>query len=609
MSIRTTYKYACDLDKGTYEVSLRNSLFQADSQADAFQVSVTRNGADVDVSGMNAYGYLYVAANQTTIALAGTVSGNTAEVVLTSDCYAVPGYASLVIQLHDGDVRHAVLKVNLCIERTVSNRVLTGGDVLPTLADLLGQISAMEQATAEARESAAAADAAREGIQGDLAALTEEIGEKTDEAIQIATTKGNEAVQVATTKGNEAVQIATEQVETQNQAIAKIAADLLTKAPAIECEASGALVTVTDAAAQPAVQLVTHIAPVQEGEGDPSPDNVRPIRGWDKVTAHRTGKNLFGGDAFKDTLVNAGGVYDSDAKTTTISAHQIRSVILFDDFEPNTQYTIVFTGQNTNSNQNHANLMIMYTDGTYAYLGFPTKGEKGTTVFVSDSRKSLRFFAGVLAVSSSVFYTDECGIFEGALTEADFEAYHGETMTAALPETVYGGTLDWGTGVLTVDRAARLISGFTWKYIGTKYKVPVFETEAEGAITEMVCGKQIACSCYARTGETPNGIMPNYSIYNHNNFAATNNIIIRDDRYTSVDALLENVGSQIVCFGLENPYTIQLTPQQLEMLKGTNNVWFDCGDTSLVYVADTKQYIDGKFAELEAAILSQGANV
>lgn len=178
-TIRTTYKYACDLDKGTYEVNLRSPLMQADSQADAFRVSVTRNGADVDVSGMNAYGYMYIAANQTTVALGGTVSGNMAEVVLTSDCYAVPGYASLVIQLHEGDVRHTVLKVNMYIERTGGNKVLTGGDVLPALAELLGKISAVEQATEEAQTAAAAADEAREGIQGNLEELAGEIESET----------------------------------------------------------------------------------------------------------------------------------------------------------------------------------------------------------------------------------------------------------------------------------------------------------------------------------------------------------------------------------------------------------------------------------------------
>ena len=33
--------------------------------------------------------------------------------------------------------------------------------------------------------------------------------------------------------------------------------------------------------------------PTQEGSGDPSPDNVRPIKGRDSVTVERCGKNLW----------------------------------------------------------------------------------------------------------------------------------------------------------------------------------------------------------------------------------------------------------------------------------------------------------------------------
>ena len=118
MAIRTTYKYKCDLDKGTLETTLRNSLMQSDALADAFAVTVQRNGSDVDISGMTVYGYLYANATKTTVPLKGTISGSTARVILSEDCYAVPGYASLMIQLHDGDVRHTVLKVDFVVTRS-----------------------------------------------------------------------------------------------------------------------------------------------------------------------------------------------------------------------------------------------------------------------------------------------------------------------------------------------------------------------------------------------------------------------------------------------------------------------------------------------------------
>ena len=68
--------------------------------------------------------------------------------------------------------------------------------------------------------------------------------------------------------------------------------------------ASGPIVSVNDALAAPLRSLSIGIDPVQEGSGDPSPDNVRPISGWDSVTAWRTGKNLLDETARADAAQN-----------------------------------------------------------------------------------------------------------------------------------------------------------------------------------------------------------------------------------------------------------------------------------------------------------------
>lgn len=156
--IGTTYQYEVDLEKGAREVTLHSPLMQMDALADEFRVSIRRGEAAVDVSGMTAYGYLYIASRNATIPLKGAVNGSTVSVVLTSDCYAFPGYASLAIRINDGNVRHTVLKVNLCIMLTGNDRVINSGDILPTLSELLAQIDAMEQATTAANAAAAAAN-------------------------------------------------------------------------------------------------------------------------------------------------------------------------------------------------------------------------------------------------------------------------------------------------------------------------------------------------------------------------------------------------------------------------------------------------------------------
>lgn len=75
------------------------------------------------------------------------------------------------------------------------------------------------------------------------------------------------------------------------------------------------------------------------------------------------------------------------------------------------------------------------------------------------------------------------------------------------------------------------------------------------------------------------------------------------DRDVYAQGTTPTTGAQVV-YKLATPITYQLTNQQVtETLKGTNNIWADTGDVTVGYKADTKLYIDKKFAELQALIL------
>ena len=47
-----------------------------------------------------------------------------------------------------------------------------------------------------------------------------------------------------------------------------------------------------------------------------------------------------------------------------------------------------------------------------------------------------------------------------------------------------------------------------------------------------------------------------------------------------------------VVYPLNEPFTVQLTPETLSTLLGANNIWADTGDTTVNYRADTTMYID-----------------
>jgi len=62
-----------------------------------------------------------------------------------------------------------------------------------------------------------------------------------------------------------------------------------------------------------------------------------------------------------------------------------------------------------------------------------------------------------------------------------------------------------------------------------------------------------------------------------------------------INAYLSNNPLQ-VCYELATPITIQLTPQQIATLYGTNNIFADSGAVAVRYIADIGLYIDKKTA-------------
>ena len=136
--ITTEHYFRCHLDTGPCEVNLRKSLMHQDNKADVFRVSVWRNNQPADLTGVTAYGFLYIAATRQTIPLQGVIDGSAA--------YSTPGYASLVIQLHQNEVRHTVLKVNFYIDLTGSDIILDPENRLPTVAELIELIEMLRNA-------------------------------------------------------------------------------------------------------------------------------------------------------------------------------------------------------------------------------------------------------------------------------------------------------------------------------------------------------------------------------------------------------------------------------------------------------------------------------
>ena len=76
---------------------------------------------------------------------------------------------------------------------------------------------------------------------------------------------------------------------------------------------------------------------------------------------------------------------------------------------------------------------------------------------------------------------------------------------------------------------------------------------------------------------------------NLNNTAFT----IKDTNYTDAAMFKQAMGDTEIVYELATPIEYDITPQQIALLLGVNNVWNNCnGSTDITYKADTKLYID-----------------
>ena len=142
-TIQTTHPFRCELQHGPCEVTLKTPLMHQDAMGDVFRVAVCQGGVPLDLTGMTVRGFLYFASTRQTMPLDGETDGHYASVTIPASGYAIPGHASLVIQLQQEEVRHTILKADFCIVRTASDAVVLPGDTLPTLFDLLDKIGTL----------------------------------------------------------------------------------------------------------------------------------------------------------------------------------------------------------------------------------------------------------------------------------------------------------------------------------------------------------------------------------------------------------------------------------------------------------------------------------
>ena len=151
--------YKVDLNQPLKRFDVGDILASGDEKANSFEVAVYRDGANVDLSGCAVYGY-FIRPNDETMKVDGTVDGNIVRVEPSKNCYVYDGAFSLAIKLTGSGITQTVAVFDGRIVRTTSDNIVDGDRVIYGLEDLLAQIAAVENATANADTAASNANTA-----------------------------------------------------------------------------------------------------------------------------------------------------------------------------------------------------------------------------------------------------------------------------------------------------------------------------------------------------------------------------------------------------------------------------------------------------------------
>ena len=346
------------------------------------------------------------------------------------------------------------------------------------------------------------------------------------------------------------------------------------------------IISINDALAKPAIDLQCKITAVQEGSGDPSPDNIRPFIGFSGLSVFRKGKNL------------------AEINRSSGSGNQVTFTV------DRQNWTVTTSGTATGGDVSFylTTEYFLLKKGTYTLTGCPEGGWTSSYFMLINQVGSSSIDTGngaTFTTNTDMNVQIRIGIRNGvnvdglvfkpmlrvAGTSGDYESYKSMEIPVTWQDTagtIYGGIIDIITGLLIATHAIYTITNDTrfgsftisaeygsWAPI-TSIADMKLDSDKILAISDSAVGVT-----YADRIKNPN-VCRVYSDW------ISRGIVIRSrasDNITTLEELKTLFMGANIVYELATPITYQLTPQQVMMLAGSNTIWNTAGDIKLTYLA------------------------
>lgn len=310
--------------------------------------------------------------------------------------------------------------------------------------------------------------------------------------------------------------------------------------------------------------------------------NICPISGRTEIGILGCGKNLFDKSDIEQGAINDSTGENRSSTTTYRTIGYIK-------VKPNTTYS--FSGLASNTYR-----VFFYSD--FGYLGSQLFSEDTAYIFNANTTR-IRVHAGVLDSLKDSFQIEE------SPSVTAYSPYtESNDLTISLGQTVYGGQLDVEGGKCTVEKVN--IKGNELEF--TKVSDGIFKS----AIQDRKFGTNLFpiissdYGTYTGANSTVANIASLVATYGNNVYVngGSETFFIADSRFSDLIDFTTYIANVNICYELATPITIQLTPNEISLLKGVNNISTDGDKITLTYrtgevatLGDLKKAVDDMSAK------------
>lgn len=281
-------------------------------------------------------------------------------------------------------------------------------------------------------------------------------------------------------------------------------------------------------------------------------ENICPISGYDKIDVLSCGKNIW--DGTYDTTIGVGQFL---TESNTISPSGGWVVTNYIRVNGNKSYTISGTTSSGNSPA------VCWYDENLNYIsGSKYANATAKTISLPNNAAFIRF-----SIYNGVFDSTQ---LEESTSATSYVPYVKTTsISESLGQTVYGATWYLRTGKFTVTHGIVDLGDLTWTYLTTGSALAPYFYATVNQKYQGVYGTTVydmICSSFATVKRNSEEFLNNCITADggQGNAALIN---VKDTRYTDATAFKTAMVGVKLVYELATPFTIQLTPHEISLLK------------------------------------------